>query len=241
MFEITPSTEFSAWFETLSPELAEEVACALDLLAEAGVALGPTHASRLLLWYDGSGRSGGAVSLDMLHRRFGMPRADSYDDARELLHWHGEAVRCLESATFRERLARLEPKAASVALLAIENLRVRLKVAGRWLAVQPQPPKQKSAGGSELKESFCQVLRLVGLDPTPVMNSLSGLCELSIPSTEPPLRVLFGLDAVGQRIVALLGEALTRSYYGDSVTLAEQRWRQYCADPASITNLIQES
>ena len=72
------------------------------------------------------------------------------------------------------------------------------------------------------------------------MNSLSGLCELSIPSTEPPLRVLFGLDALGQRIVALLGEALTRSYYGDSVTLAEQLWRQYWANPASITNLSHE-
>jgi len=65
-----------------------------------------------------------------------------------------------------------------------------------------------------------------------MMNSPSGLCELTIASTEPPLRVLFGLDAPGQRIVALLGEPLTRSYYGDSVQLAEQRWLSYCSSPA---------
>ncbi|MET0791995.1 MAG: hypothetical protein ABW061_10785 [Polyangiaceae bacterium] len=240
MFEITPSAEFSAWFEALSPELAEEVACALDLLAEAGVALGPSHASRLLLWYDGSGRPGGAVSLEALQQRFGVPPG-SYEGARDLVHWRHEVVRCLESATFRERLARLEPKAASVALLAVENLRVRLKALSKQLAFQHRSPEQKSAWGSELKESFFQVLRLVGLDPSPLMNSLSGLCELSIPSTDPPLRVLFGLDAIGQRIVALLGEPLTRSYYGDSVTLAEQRWQQYCSNPASLTALSQES
>jgi hypothetical protein len=238
MFEITPLAEFSAWFESLSPELAEEVACALDFLAEAGVALGPSHASRALLWYDGCG--GELPSDPLFGPRMSSYSTRSYDDVRELLHWHHEVVRCLESATFRERLARLEPKAASVALLAVENLKVRLKAAGRRIAFQRQPPKPRSVGSNELKESFFQVLRLVGLEPSPVMNSLSGLCELSIPCTEPPMRVLFGLDALGQRIVALLGEPLTRSYYGDSVTLAEQRWQQYCANPASLSSLSHE-
>jgi len=238
MFEITPLAEFSVWFESLSPELAEEVACALDFLAEAGTALGPSHASRALLWFDGCG---GELPSDPLFRRRMNHYSHSFDDVRELLLWHHEVVRCLESANFRERLARLEPKAASVALLAVENLKVRLKAAGKRIAFQRQaPPKRDSVGGSELKESFFQVLRLVGLEPSPVMNSLSGLCELSIPCTEPPLRVLFGLDALGQRIVALLGEPLTRSYYGDSVTLAERRWQQYCANPAPFSNLSHE-
>ena len=64
------------------------------------------------------------------------------------------------------------------------------------------------------------------------MNSVSGLCELTVVSTEPRLHVLFGLDAPAQRIVALLGEPLTRSYYGDSVLLAERRWREYCTSDA---------
>jgi hypothetical protein len=58
--------------------------------------------------------------------------------------------------------------------------------------------------------------RLVGLEPSELMNSASGLCELTIVSTEPKLHVLFGLDAPAKRIVVLLGEPLTRSYYGDS-------------------------
>jgi hypothetical protein len=234
MFEITPSTEFSAWFESLSGELAEEVACALDLLAEAGVALGPSHASRALLWYDGCG---GELPNDPLFAQRMSSYALHFGDVRELLLWHHEVVRCLESATFSERLGRLEPKAASIALLAVENLKVRLKAAGKRIAFQRRSHRFNSVTGDQLKESFFQVLRLVGLEPTPVMNSLSGLCELSIPCTEPPLRVLFGLDAPGQRIIALLGEPLDRSYYGDSVILAEQRWQQYCANPSSLSNL----
>lgn len=57
---------------------------------------------------------------------------------------------------------------------------------------------------------------MVGLEPSELMNSASGLCELTIVSTEPKLHVLFGLDAPAKRIVVLLGEPLTRSYYGDS-------------------------
>jgi hypothetical protein len=91
---------------------------------------------------------------------------------------------------------------------------------------------ERFAPENELKEPFFEVLRLVGLEPTQMMNSPSGLCELTIASTEPRLRVLFGLDAPGQRIVALVGEQLTRNYYGDSVQLAEQRWLAYCSSPA---------
>jgi hypothetical protein len=46
---------------------------------------------------------------------------------------------------------------------------------------------------------------------------------------EPPLRVLFGLDATRGTLLAILGEALDRAYYGDSVRFAEARWRRYQA------------
>src|SRR5882724_12115704 len=127
MFQITPSNEFATWFEALAPELAEEVACALDLLAEAGVALGPSRTSRALLWYDGSGGGEPTDAWYGLHTRGDALR--SFDDVRAVLLWQREVVRCLESSAFRERLARLEPQAASVALAAIENLKVRLKAA----------------------------------------------------------------------------------------------------------------
>ena len=250
MFQITPSNEFATWFEALAPEHAEEVACALDLLAEAGVALGPSRTSRALLWYDGCG--GGPPTDAWYGLHTGADASRPFEDVRELLLWHREVVRCLDSTAFRERLARLEPQAASLALAAVENLKVRLKAArtrarlrsstttfprsalatlATLSAREARVLAERFAPENELKEPFFEVLRLVGLEPTQVMNSPSGLCELTIASTEPPLRVLFGLDAPGQRIVALLGEPLTRNYYGDSVQLAEQRWLSYCASP----------
>jgi hypothetical protein len=259
MFQITPNNEFATWFEALAPELAEEVACALDLLAEAGVALGPSRTSRALLWYDGCGGGAPTDAWYPLHTRGDAPH--SFDDVRELLLWHREVVRCLESTAFRERLARLEPEAANLALAAVENLKVRLKSARARISLQSSTVRfprsalatlealtprearvlaQRFAPENELKEPFFEVLRLVGLEPTQLMNSPSGLCELTIASTVPPLRVLFGLDAPGQRIVALLGEPLTRSYYGDSVQLAEQRWLSYCASPAQPSEQAHE-
>jgi len=259
MFQITPSGEFATWFEALSPEVAEEVACALDLLAEAGVALGPSRTSRALLWFDGCG--GGAPTDAWVGLHSGGHAARIFDDAREVLLWQREVVRCLESAVFRERLARLEPQAAGAALAAVENLKVRLKgararinlrssanafprsVIATLATLTPREARvlaERFAPENELKEPFFEVLRLVGLEPTQMMNSPSGLCELTIASTEPPLRVLFGLDAPGQRIVALVGEPLTRSYYGDSVQLAEQRWLQYCSSPAQPSEQANE-
>ncbi|HEY3667156.1 MAG TPA: hypothetical protein VGL19_14195 [Polyangiaceae bacterium] len=250
MFQITPSNEFATWFEALAPELAEEVACALDLLAEAGVALGPSRTSRALLWYDGCAGNE-ATGWDRLRTGSDAPR--SFDDVREVLLWHREIVRCLESTAFRERLARLQPQVASLALVAVENLKVRLKAARARTSLQSSAalfPRsalatlealtarearvlaERFAPENALKEPFFEVLRLVGLEPTQMMNSPSGLCELTIASTEPRLRVLFGLDAPGQRIVALVGEELKRSYYGDSVQLAERRWLSYCSSPA---------
>ena len=258
MFEITPSSEFSAWFETLTPALAEEVSYALDLLAEIGVGLGPSQASRALLWFDGCG---GGITADLLSRRFGLnrpgPALGLGDDVQELLLWRREAARSLESEAFRRRFGQLEPKAASLALRAIDVLKSRLDAtrarialgerasAGRrltrWgtgLSAREARALEQHFGLGELpdssltrslKDAFFEVLRLVGLEPSQLMNALSGLCELTINSSSPRLHVLFGLDAPAQRVVVLLGEPLTRSYYGDSVKLAERRWQQYCA------------
>jgi hypothetical protein len=41
--------------------------------------------------------------------------------------------------------------------------------------------------------------------------------------------VLVGLDLPQNRLLLLLGEALDRSYYGDSVKRAEAMWQRYAA------------
>ncbi|HEX3776244.1 MAG TPA: hypothetical protein VHV51_17350 [Polyangiaceae bacterium] len=266
MFEIQPSDEFSAWFESLSPEAAEEVACALDVLGAAGATLGPSQVSRALLWFDGTG-SGMAGSALL---RFGLPSAEAHDFERVrarilrgyselgaelelLIAWQREVVRCFESEAFRARLARLAAKRASEVLEAIERLKQHLHAARveRGFELQSAALRRKwrelssaelgslaerfghgdgaSETSRELRAEFFGVLRLVGLEPSQVMNATSGLCELTIAGVEPHLHVLFGLDAHAKRIVVFLGEPLTRSYYGDSVKFAEQRWREYCA------------
>jgi hypothetical protein len=256
MFELKPSPEFSTWFETLCPAAAEEVACALDLLAASGTALGPSHARRALLWFDDTGD---AAPGDFDHSCAFMWRylaGQLGDDIQELLLWQREIVRCLESEPFRQRLARLSPEAARLSLTAIERLKRRLTATRRGIvleahAIFPQRLAQWTAGlawreqrtvaeqfgfgqspqssqSRSLKELFFEVLHLVGLDHAQAMNGHSGLCELTVRGKGPHLRVLFGLDAPAQRIVLLLGEPLTRTYYGDSVTFAERCWRQYC-------------
>jgi hypothetical protein len=58
------------------------------------------------------------------------------------------------------------------------------------------------------------------------------LRELAISTINPPLRVIVGIDVPRQRILAILGEPLNRAYYGDSVRLCEQRWREFCESSA---------
>jgi hypothetical protein len=251
MFEIQPSPEFSAWFEALSPAVAEEVACALDLLAVTGAALGPSHVRRALLWFDGTG-AGQAVPLAR-EQIASVEAIAAGHDLQELLLWQREALRCLESDEFRQRLAQLEPKAANRALVGVEVLRERLRQArlridlflaspprplAKWATFREERPLAAHSGlpapgetplAQQLREGFFEVLRLVGLEPLQILNSVSGLCELTIVTTEPRQRLLFGLDVLEKRIVALLGEPLSRAYYGDSVKLAERRWQAYCA------------
>jgi hypothetical protein len=77
-----------------------------------------------------------------------------------------------------------------------------------------------------IERAFFAVLGLVGLAPDRIMNAGSGLRELSL-ATSPAVRVLFGLDFEKRRLIALLGEALDRRYYGDSVRFAERRFAHY--------------
>jgi hypothetical protein len=78
-----------------------------------------------------------------------------------------------------------------------------------------------------VKSALDDVLTLVGLGLGDLGDRESGLRELTVPGTAPVLRVLYGLDVSGQRLVALIGDALTRTYYGDSVRIAERRWSEY--------------
>ncbi len=216
MFQLEPSPEFSAWFESLAPALAEEVACALEVIAATGP-MNRDQVTRALLWFDGTG---GAEARGSLGRAF-----EFSEWARELLHWQREALRALESRAFADRLAALEPGPAADVLVRIEGFKRRLAATRYQVSFSKTDPFSLPA----LREHFFELLRRVGFEPGAVLGSVSGLCELTITTQEPRLRVLFGVNAEASRIFVILGEALTRSYYGDSVRFAERRWREYCA------------
>jgi hypothetical protein len=237
MFQVVPEPEFEAWYESLSEPLAEEVATAIDLVASASGVLAPERLSRLLLWFDGTGTGSGAdlgvPGLTGLAKVPELPAAR----ARAYLTWYEEVLLCLESSLFRERLERLEPALAAQALAQVERLRRKLhaaRMSGNWSpwANTAGAPAASTTDPSGVRAVFSDLLRLVGLEPQLVLGSGNGLRELCIENVRPQLRVLFGLDFPGRRLIAILGEALDRRYYGDSVRRAERRWQAYCDDLA---------
>jgi hypothetical protein len=237
MFQVVPEPEFEVWYESLPEPLAEEVAAAIDLTASASSLLAPESLSRLLLWFDGTGSGSGpdlgVAGLASLPIMPELPAAQ----ARSYLMWHQEVLLCLDSPLFRERLGQLSPVLASQALSQVERLKRRLQAA-RYAGTLSSWSRQGSATSTEARDpsgvrgAFLDLLRLIGLEPQVVLGSGSGLRELCIDNVRPQLRVLFGLDFPARRLIAILGEALDRRYYGDSVQRAERRWREYCKNLA---------
>jgi hypothetical protein len=149
----------------------------------------------------------------------------------ESLAWHREIVGALESSLLRARLQRLTPQVAEEALLAVEQLKRQLHASNmQFVAVRSLRERQNvEHPRTRLEKAFFRVLALVGMRPELACGEKNGLHELTMTNTTPQLRVLLGLDAKNQRLLAIVGEPLTRSYYGGSVRLAELRWANYCA------------
>lgn len=230
MFEIVPEAAFRTWFEGLSEAQAEEVATALEVVAHAAETLDPPGVSRALLWFDGT-EPGSAVARDVAAVALPLAVRRSAEGLQSVLAWQRELLACLDAPAFQHRLARLAEPAAVQALAAVKALRTELRA---W---QTRLTLELGAGRvsldlmrdrrAALMREFSGVLELLGLAPGQFIALASGLRELTVSRTEPRLRVLFGIDVPRKRLVALLGEALDRAYYGDSVQFAEARWSAY--------------
>ncbi len=250
MFEVTVTPEFESWFQALEPATAEHVAAALDLLESSGPGLDGVKASRLLLWYDGTFHIRPASALEV-ERLEGLNEATA--ELRRLVFWYQEAMRWLDSPKFLARLAELDPETARSALSGIERVRGCVRGTRNWgpylhglwpkvpVAMQWAPGSGKaelvasgkidaaraSSTRDSVKGALLELLTLMGLDPRDAPDPPSGLRELSISTTHPALRVIVGIDVPKQRVLVILGEPLNRAYYGDSVRLCEQRWREF--------------
>jgi hypothetical protein len=250
MLEIAVSDEFARWFEGLAEDAAERVTGALEVVRALGPGLDPVQQSAFLLWYDGLGgapaepaQSAAGLGLEFLpHRR----REAWLDRYSALLTLHREALRCLESPEFAAALQNLDGPTASQALDVVRGIRHNLRATqfdlsaelARSLGGAPGAAFQLGLGparlawrlGEEvarLQRELERALRFVGLQVSDVVDQNGGLRELTVEELRPKLRVIYGLDIQHRRLIALVGDALTRPYYGDSVRLAEQRWREY--------------
>jgi hypothetical protein len=162
---------------------------------------------------------------------------EAADDIHQLLSWRADVMRVFESESFAARVALLSPRLAAEVLGEVTRLKDRLhatRIESLLRLGAAHTLERVRDLRDSIQEPFLRVLALVGIEPRAVERSESGLRELTITSTSPRLRVLFGLDPVRQRIIAILGEPLTRNYYGDSVRLAENRWAAYRNEQESI-------
>lgn len=235
MYEITIGDEFARWFEALEASAAEQVAGALEVVAATGPAFDPVKQSQSLLWFDDTGNAPLGWELAELESHRFSPE---YGD---LLSWQREVVRFLDGPRFKQALEELDGATAAQAMHGVRRVRESLRAA--WMSFVLEAPRLESgavrstpAAAAErcsrqaarsVKSALDHVLGLVGLGLGDLGERESGLRELTVTGTTPALRVLYGLDVPGQCLVALIGDALTRTYYGDSVRRAEQRWSEY--------------
>jgi hypothetical protein len=234
MYRIVPEPAFSAWFERLAEPASEEVAAALEVVARAGGALEPARLTRALLWFDGVGPG---FSAQVPWNRLSL--VESAESARTLVGFERDVLACLGSPAFRARLQRLDAARAEHTLVLVEQLKRRIQAFQRELVLElgarRAPSERMQERKAELAHAFTAVLRASGLEGERLFGSESGLRELTLGDRDPPLRVLFGLDATRRTLLAILGEALNRAYYGDSVRFAEARWQRYQATVLTAT------
>ena len=227
MLRLSPQPEFVAWFESLGEAEAEEVASGLEVVATAGEALDPPRVSRALLWFDGTGTGAGAS----LEGGLELAVSQSAEALRSVLTWQRELIAALEAEPFGVRLASSSPELSAEALDTVARLRRELRAWQREVllrfASDSVSQERLASKRAELMQTFSSVLELMGFSAGRFIALSNGLRELTIATTNPALRVLFGVDATAKRLVLLLGEPLTRAYYGDSVRRAEQHWARY--------------
>lgn len=223
MFEISVTGEFERWYQALDSESAERVAADLNVLERLGPELDGVRASRLLLWFDGS------------PQHLPLPQAWLVQQANarmsQVLRAQHEVLRCLETPNFQACFLKLEPRAAARAQELIGCVRAAVRAATLSLALsQPEGAwsERSLAPEDAVQAALLELLSCVGLRLEDVADRSSGLRELTLAELHPPHRLLYAIDAPRRRILAILGEALDHAYYGDSVKLAERRWREYC-------------
>lgn len=257
MFEVVASDRFAAWYQGLTVALAEEVTLALEVAAGLGAGVDPVRSRPLLLWYDGTqgvedlehaARFDRHVRLLMWgHRISAWLASPAFEAGLNAL----EAARAHEALLAVERVKNVLAGSRTLHLFgALEAQSINRSPAEQWLyelivaeRARAMPRGIRTpAGAAELGGrgvgaegpepiylAVLEALRRVGLSPSVFLEERSELRELVVGAGGEQSRLICGVDVARRRIVAILGERLDRSYYGDSVRFAEAYFRDYLA------------
>ncbi len=129
-------------------------------------------------------------------------------------------------------MAKLDRNAAHRTFQGIERMRQRIH-AGKLHINLLAAAKAPAVVNESVKRGLSEVLDLAGVDADAVVDSSSGLREMTLEDGTPHVRLIYGIDVPKKRILVILGEPLDRAFYGDSVRFAERKWREYSASPSA--------
>jgi hypothetical protein len=185
----------------------------------------PLQVSRALFWFD---ITDGASAWD---NRIELVLSEAAEELRSVIAWQRELLCALDSPSFRDRLERLSSAASVDVFTRVACLRAEIRAWQQEVLLQVGSGRPSiglfAARRAVITRAFSSVFELLGLSPERFTTLVNGLRELTVASANPKLRVLFGLDVDARRLHVLLGEPLSRTYYGDSVRRAEARWASY--------------
>ncbi len=236
MLELLTTDAFATWFSSLPAAPAEDVAATLEVIVQLGTRTDAPGSSEWLLWYEHpsvsqhtSQRVAPALPPELVKFSQDWGQFKSYV-TRVLKH--------LESKEFCARLASLSPAASAAVAAAVQKIR-RISTS-RTLAVSDFALRRRRSPRaavveaavrlpdlSEVREAYFAALAAVGFEVAEVSERSLTLREISLRSTSPGLRLLYGIDEPRNRGLVVLGEWLDRDFYGDTVRLAEALWRQF--------------
>ncbi|HTU62980.1 MAG TPA: hypothetical protein VMF89_31180, partial [Polyangiales bacterium] len=210
MLQLHATDGFTSWFEGLSDQLAEQVAVGVELIQQLGPERAPEQSSDRLLWYQCIGDPALATP------RFQRLMRDFTEHSARVRRM----VKHLESELARRKLAELPDERAALAFATLRRIAERT----HWLQRQPGEARVLE----DIQALSRSVYEALGL-ALPVDVPETGLREWTLSSSQPALRVLYGVDTAQSRGLLISGEPLDRSAYGPSVRHALALWSEFLA------------
>jgi hypothetical protein len=242
--ELLTSDEFACWFTSLGERAAEDAAAMLEVIAQLGTEKEAPGSSEWLTWYEHP-----SLSAAMASWFAGTRDPSAVDPAfvRFVDEWGAfhiyvkRVVKHLESHSFVARATELDPRGAVAVRDAVA--RIKRTVTRRSLAfselqvkrrLRTHAPSAKEAvelarlvNIAEIREAYFAALAAAGFSLVDVPAHSPALREILLRAPPPGFRLLYGVDSRNNRALVVLGEALDRSFYGDSVRRAERRWQEF--------------